>query len=67
MLSRELKDSRSILTDEYGLGYMTDNQWKNLYDQLVEFEALPNHFDYRTAYTNQFLESVYENNISLWP
>lgn len=67
MLSTELKDSQSSLTDQNGLGYMNDKQWKDLYDSLVEFEALPNQFDYQTAYTNEFLQSVYKDDILLSP
>ena len=67
MLDTELADSVSPLTQERGLGWMTDAQWKGLYDHLVEFEALPKPFDYRTAFTDRFLESVYDGNKLRWP
>ena len=39
MLQAEMDDAVSDLTRENGLGWMTGRQWKNLYDQLLEFEA----------------------------
>ena len=67
MLETELRDAVSPLTDENGLGWMTDGQWKALYDQLIEFDALPRPFDYQTAYTDRFLREVYEGNRLRWP
>ena len=61
MLQAEMDDAVSDLTRENGLGWMTGRQWKNLYDQLLEFEALTNPFDYRTAFTDRFLKAVYDN------
>ena len=67
MLETELADSTSSLTEERGLGWMTDAQWNDLYDQLLEFEALPQPFDYSTAYTNRFLRAVYDGTKLRWP
>ena len=67
MLETELRDAVSPLTDENGLGWMTDGQWKALYDQLIEFDALPRPFDYQTAYTDRFLREVYDGNRLRWP
>ena len=51
----------------YGLGWTTDEQWKALYEHLLEFEALPNPIDYRLAYTDEFLRAVYDGNELRWP
>ena len=67
MLDTELGDAISPLTEERGLGWMSDAQWQALYEQLLEFEALPGPFDYRTAYTDRFLKAVYEGNELNWP
>ena len=67
MLETELKDAVSPLTEQHGLGWMTDAQWEALYQHLVEFEALPGPFDYRTAYSDRFLRAVYENGELRWP
>ena len=67
MLETELRDLESSLTDEHGLGWMTDEQWKALYDQLVEYSALPKPFDYRTAFTDRFLRAVYKGGELRWP
>ena len=67
MLETELRDAVSPLTDEHGLGWMTEAQWDGLYRRLLEFEALPRPFDFRTAYTDRFLRSVYNGNKLRWP
>ena len=67
MLETEMADAVSPLTQERGLGWMTDVQWKALYEQLLEFEALPNTFDYRAAFTDRFLVSMYDGNKLDWP
>ena len=69
MLETELADAVSSLTQENGLGWMTDEQWKRLYDLLLECEceALPNPFDYRTAFTDRFLREVYQGGELRWP
>ena len=67
MLDTELADAVSGLTDERGLGWMTDAQWQALYQHLLEFEALPQPFDYRTAFTDRFLSAVYDGNTLAWP
>ena len=67
MLETELRDAVSPVTEQHGLGWMTDAQWEALYLQLLEFEALPRPFDYRTAYTDRFLRAVYTGNQLRWP
>ena len=67
MLRTEIGDAVSPLIDENGLGWMTDAQWKELYDQLIEFDALPRPFDYQTAFTDRFLQAVYDGNELIWP
>jgi ABC-type nitrate/sulfonate/bicarbonate transport system substrate-binding protein len=67
MLDTEIQDAISPLTGENGLGWMTDVQWKALYDHLIEFNALPQTFDYQTAYTDEFLKQVYEGDELIWP
>ena len=67
MLRTELGDAESPLTEEHGLGWMTDGQWQELYDQLLEYEALPQPFDYTTAYTDRFLRAIYKGNKLRWP
>ncbi len=67
MLETELRDAVSPLTEEHGLGWMTAEQWQSLYEQLLEFEALPRQFDFRTAFTDRFLKAVYVGNQLSWP
>ena len=61
MLDSEIDDAVSALTDENGLGWMEDAQWKALYDELVEHGDIATAFDYRTAFTDRFLRAVYDN------
>ena len=65
MLETELRDAVGPETETYGLGWMTDSQWKALYDHLLAFGALPEPFDYRSAYTDDVLQAVYDE--LSWP
>ena len=67
MLDTELGDATSPLTEDRGIGRMTDEQWKALYDHLLKFEALSQSFDYRIAFTTTFLERAYDGNKLRWP
>ena len=67
MLDTELADATSPFTDERGVGQMADQQWKALYDHLLQFEALTQPFDYTTAFTTTFLEQAYDGNKLRWP
>ena len=66
MLKAEISDGISSLTDGNGFGWMTDDQWRSLYTHLVEYEALPRPFDYRTGYSSEFLERVYKDGELVW-
>ena len=46
---------------------MNDQQWMALYDYLLEFEVLPNQFDYKDAFTDRFLREVYNEGELNWP
>ena len=35
--------------------------------ELVEFDALPRPFEYKTAFTTSFLERAYDGNALNWP
>ena len=67
MLNAEIDDAVSALTEEKGLGWMEDRQWRALYDQLIEYEAIPTPFDIRTAYTDRFLQAAYDRGTLRWP
>ncbi len=67
MLKTELDDSISLLSEENGAGWMTDDQWQRLYDMLLQYEAIPKPFDYSTAFTDRFLEDIYQNGKLDWP
>lgn len=67
MLRQELRDAQSALTDANGLGWMMAEQWKALYDQLIEFQALSKPFDFRSAYDETFIRQVYKDGKLQWP
>ena len=67
MLETELRDAVSPLTDRQGVGRMAEEQWRELYQHLIDFDALPGPYDFRTAFTVRFLQAVYEGNTLLWP
>ena len=67
MLETELRDAVGPVTRELGMGWMKDDQWRALYEQLIEFEALPGPFEYETAYTDDILRAVYEDGSLQWP
>ena len=67
MLRTELDDSISPITDANGAGWMTADQWQKLYDMLLQYEAIPNPFDYTTAYTDRFLQDIYQDGNLDWP
>ena len=67
MLGVELQDAVGPATVRNGVGWMTDEQWQALYDHLIEFEALPGPYDFRTAFTDRFLREVYDNAQLRWP
>ena len=67
MLEAELADAVSSLTESFGVGWMTEGQWKELYDHLVEYGAIEKTFDFRDAFYTGFLEDVYDGNELKWP
>ena len=57
MLETELLDLTSEITEQFGIGWQTVEQWQALADMLIEVEAmLP--LDVNTAFTNEILELV---------
>ena len=67
MLNTELHDSSYITTEQNRFGWMSNMQWEKLYNHLFEFEALPNSFDYQTAYTTKILDAIYQKGNLIWP
>ena len=55
MMETEIVDSHSALTEQYGLGWQTSEQWQALLDTLLRYDAIPGPVDVELAYTNQFL------------
>ena len=54
MLMSELNDLHSNVTDQYGIGYQTHEQWQSLEDMLVKYETMQK-IDVDAAFTNDFL------------
>ncbi len=68
MLLTEKGDAVSPLTDDKGLGWMTEAQWQVFHDSLLSHDALPNSVDIASAYTDRFLDEIYDDDGELrWP
>jgi ABC-type nitrate/sulfonate/bicarbonate transport system substrate-binding protein len=67
MLLTEKADAVSPLTDEKGLGWMTEAQWQAFHDSLLEYNALPNAVDVGSAFTLSLLDKVYDEGELQWP
>ena len=67
MLNSEIEDANGLLTETNGLGWMSDEQWETLYKHLIEYDAIPSPFDYRTAFTNRFIDGAYDRGQLVWP
>jgi ABC-type nitrate/sulfonate/bicarbonate transport system substrate-binding protein len=55
MLDSELADLESEVTDQYGVGWSTAEQWQELADMLIEYEAMPP-VEVESVFTNSILE-----------
>lgn len=68
MLETELDAALTDLTEASGIGWMTDQQWQDLYDMLMRFEALSGPLDdLSAAYTDQFMHRIYQDGQLQWP
>lgn len=59
MLETELRDAYSPLTEQYGLGWQTAEQWQALADSLLKYNALAQPVDVNEVFDNRFLEQIY--------
>jgi ABC-type nitrate/sulfonate/bicarbonate transport system substrate-binding protein len=57
MLQSELEDAHNSLTNEYGIGWQNAEQWQQLADFLVEYDAMQP-VDAQKAYTNTLLKAI---------
>jgi ABC-type nitrate/sulfonate/bicarbonate transport system substrate-binding protein len=57
MMDIEMKDAQSPLTEQYGIGWQTLDQWQNLADMLAKYQAMPQ-VDASQAFTTQILEAA---------
>ena len=67
MLTTELEDAQSALTDTNGIGWMTARQWQELHDSLLDYGALTSSQDVEASFTDQFLNAIYDNGALQWP
>ena len=60
MLNYAAKESQPLIwteeTDQHGFGYMSDERWETLKDQLVEADLIDESLDVSKAYTTEFLD-----------
>jgi ABC-type nitrate/sulfonate/bicarbonate transport system substrate-binding protein len=67
MLSVELADAVGPVTEENGLGWMTEEQWRAFHDFLTGHEALAKPIDVTKVYTDRFLKEIYDRGELKWP
>ena len=67
MMLEEKKDATSPLTEENGFGWMTSEQWKSFHDSLLEHGGLSKAVEVESAFTNSFLDDIYEDGVLQWP
>ena len=67
MLRQELADAQNQLTQQNGIGWMTEQQWYDLYNQLLIHQALSEPFNYTTTFEPRFLEEIYDHGRLRWP
>lgn len=56
MLEAELRDARSTVTAEHGIGWQTQEQWQELAHMLVEYGVLEQGVDVSDVFTTEFLK-----------
>lgn len=61
MFETEKKAALTPLTQRNGLGWMTEKQWQDLKESLLEFGALSKPLEVRSVFTDSILRSVYKN------
>lgn len=66
MLESEMRDATGPVTERYGMGWFTAEQWDALYKHLLEFEVISD-FDFKSAFTRIFLEEIHQDNVLIWP
>ncbi|MBI2165566.1 MAG: ABC transporter substrate-binding protein [Chloroflexi bacterium] len=67
MMQKEMEDAVSPLTEKYGLGWMSEEQWQAFHDSLLEYQALPGSVDVKSAFTDRFLKEIYRGGKLRWP
>ena len=67
MLATEIEDAASSITESNGLGWMTAQQWQQFHDSLIQYGALEGSTDVNLAFTDRFLEDIYDNGKLEWP
>ena len=61
ILTTELGNAVSGLTDSNGLGWFTQEQFQALFDVLVQYGAITEEIDISQAIDRSALESIYTN------
>jgi ABC-type nitrate/sulfonate/bicarbonate transport system substrate-binding protein len=56
MLDSELEDLRSDITDDYGIGWQTEEQWQAMMDILVTYDSMQA-IDVKQVFSNALLEN----------
>ena len=67
MLNTEFDRALTEVTRENGIGWQTADQWQTFHDTLLEFGAIEKSVDITTVFTDEYLKSIYEGGVVVWP
>ena len=67
MLTTELADATSPLSEADGLGWMTAEQWEAFQDSLLNYDALTAPQEVESAFDDRFLKEIYRDGKLEWP
>ncbi|MEX0800467.1 MAG: ABC transporter substrate-binding protein [Dehalococcoidia bacterium] len=68
MMDTELAAADSLVTQQNGIGFMLDEQWRRLHDYLVEFGGIEAPLeDVKSVHNDFFLRQAYDGGVLNWP
>jgi ABC-type nitrate/sulfonate/bicarbonate transport system substrate-binding protein len=68
MMDTELEAAQSLVSEQNGIGFMLDEQWRRLHDYLAEFGGIEAPLeDVGAVYNDFFLRQAYDGGELNWP
>jgi ABC-type nitrate/sulfonate/bicarbonate transport system substrate-binding protein len=67
MLKIELDMADGPISQQYGIGWSTAEQWQAFHDSLLAYDSITKAVPVDTVFSNRILEGVYQNGQLVWP